>query len=338
MALASYVSASLTVDGSSTGTLTVADTSLFRPGCTVYLASNNQSTVTLKVYDLPSSTTIRVQDPSKVQYTFFNCSAYTTAQSAKITQPEQTYFGTSTLLLGSSTSNLDITSDGTYIIVDNKLKVNGTADFAGSISIPAGQRFVMNGAGGTKGPFHNNVNMVFENNTFPIVAIGDTASFASPMLTIPVNTTAVGNLGASGPDDLMSVTIQANALIAAGRGLRIKCLGTTANNANAKAIQLLWGGQTLITKQLAASVAGTWEIEATIFRTGASTQVCFAKAINYSGTTLATADGPTVVFQSTFTAGTQTETANIIAKVQSTTSTSDNDIVQRVMIPDWNNS
>ena len=86
-----------------------------------------------------------------------------------------------------------------------------------------------------------------------------------------VNTTAVGNVG-TGEDDLISYSLPANALSANGKGVHITAWGTTANNANGKTLKLYFGSAAILTYALVASVAGTWRIEANVFRTGVDAQ------------------------------------------------------------------
>lgn len=153
--------------------------------------------------------------------------------------------------------------------------------------------------------------------------------------TATINSTAVGNVGASGPDDLQTYQLPANSLTVAGRGIRIRAWGTTAANGNAKTVRLVFGSATLVTKMLATGVAGTWEIEATILRTGASAQDYYAKAYNNNATGLGTADIATVFVQASFGTATQTETAAIDIKVQSTVSTANDDIVSQGLIVEY---
>lgn len=148
------------------------------------------------------------------------------------------------------------------------------------------------------------------------------------------NTTAVGNLGASGPDDLQTYTLPASVLVHTGRCLRVTATGTTTNNANAKTVRLVFGaGPTaMITKQLTASIAGTWQLEGVICRTGASAQRYWGTGENSGGTTVSTTDGAGVWRVPTVTStATETETGTIVIKTQSTTSTTDNDIVSQVL-------
>lgn len=151
-----------------------------------------------------------------------------------------------------------------------------------------------------------------------------------------VNTTAVGNVGASGPDDLITYSLPANSLSANGKGVRVKCWGTTANNANAKTVQFAFGAVTLA-KQLTVSIAGKWSFDALIIRTGSNTQDVFIDACNYGGTTVSSTDGATVQRLSSFGAGAETDSGAITIKCQSTTTTADNDIVQEGMLVEFIN-
>lgn len=151
---------------------------------------------------------------------------------------------------------------------------------------------------------------------------------------ISSNTTAVGNVGASAPDDLQTYTLPASILTHTSRCLRITAMGTTANNANAKTVRLVFGAGPVViaSKQLTASIAGTWVLIGTICRTGASAQRYWGSGENSGGTTVSTTDGTGVwkVPDVTGTA-TETESSTIVIKTQSTASTSDNDIVSQVL-------
>lgn len=132
--------------------------------------------------------------------------------------------------------------------------------------------------------------------------------------------TNVGNVG-SGTDDLQTYTIPANTLNISGRTIRIKAWGSTANNANAKTVTLEFGGQTVMTQALTASIVGTWRIDCEIIKTGASTQKIFAELLQLA----------TIIQKQTATAGTQIDTAGIIVKCTGT-ATSNDDIVQEGLI------
>lgn len=160
------------------------------------------------------------------------------------------------------------------------------------------------------------------------------ASTANIGGSICVNTTGVGNLGASGPDDLQTCTISANTLIVTGRCFEVKAFGTVANNANAKTVRLTIGPTptAIITKQLNISVASTWKIEATICRTGASAQSFIAEAYNFGGTAVTSVEAATDYDEGVTGTLTQTETNSLVIKTQSTVSTTDNDIVSSMLI------
>lgn len=125
---------------------------------------------------------------------------------------------------------------------------------------------------------------------------------------INLDVTAVASATA-GPNDLITYSLPANSLTAAGRGIRIYAWGTTTNNADAKTLTLNFGSQEVLTQAMTVNEANTWEIEAIIARTGASTQDVFAKVTQLTGTALR---------KGTVTAGTQTETGAIIIKCTAT--------------------
>ncbi len=138
---------------------------------------------------------------------------------------------------------------------------------------------------------------------------------------VNANTTAVGNVGA-GTDDLISYTLPANSIVTTGRGVRITAWGTGANNANAKTVTLEFGGQTVMTQALTANQVDNWRISSIVLRTGASTQDVFAELLQ---------SGTAVITKQTITAGTQTETAQIIIKCTGT-ATDNDDIVQEGLL------
>lgn len=135
-----------------------------------------------------------------------------------------------------------------------------------------------------------------------------------------VNSTAVGNVG-GGTDDLQSYAMPASVLSVDGRCLRITAWGTTANNAAAKTVALAFGSQTIMTQALTANIAGNWEIEALVIRTGSSTQDIKARLLQLA----------TVIDKITLTAGTQTDTAAITIKCTGA-ATSNDDIVQEGLL------
>lgn len=100
-----------------------------------------------------------------------------------------------------------------------------------------------------------------------------------------VTTTAVGNVG-SGTDNLMTYSLPAATLSAAGKGVRITAWGTTANNANPKTVTLAFGATTLITTALTVSQAGVWRIVSEVFSTGTDAQQYVAQLNQGGATTL----------------------------------------------------
>lgn len=133
---------------------------------------------------------------------------------------------------------------------------------------------------------------------------------------IPVNLTPVGNVG-SGEDDLMTYPLPANSL-SAGRGLRIKAWGTTANNGNSKQVKLFFGSLAILTTALTVSQAGVWEIEAEVYSTGTDAQRYIARLLQGGATTLIDAEQGT---------HTQDDGATITIKCTGE-ATSNNDIQQ----------
>lgn len=208
---------------------------------------------------------------------------------------------------------------------------NGTATFAGTIEIPSASAVNWDGAtGGVRAYTTDSNTLQFDNELTQIMGTATTSPSHIESVACVV-TTGVGNLGASGPDDLQSCTLPANALTTTNRCFEVLAKGTTANNANAKTVRLAVGGTAVITKQLTASIAGRWTITATVCRTGASAQDYFAESVNFGGTTVSSTDGATVAVLSGNGTATETETNAIIIKTQSTASTTDNDIVSELL-------
>lgn len=128
--------------------------------------------------------------------------------------------------------------------------------------------------------------------------------------------TAVGNVGA-GEDDLISVTTFAAAIgIGLGdaysvpRGIRIHAWGTYANNANAKAVKLYFGGTAILTFDLTISQSGNWDISAEVSSVANNSQK-YASRLLQSGTatgmdvevgTLAITDSAAITIKCTGTA------------------------------------
>lgn len=130
-----------------------------------------------------------------------------------------------------------------------------------------------------------------------------------------VDLTQVGNVGA-GEDDLITYSLPANTLAAAGDGLRITAWGNLANNANVKTIKFYWGATVIVNEAAVANTAHGWRIEVLLFRRASNIQEC---SVRYEE------DNVLVIDQ--FVAMTETDTAAITIKCTGTATTT-NDIIQ----------
>jgi len=147
--------------------------------------------------------------------------------------------------------------------------------------------------------------------------LGSSTAQAAPITTPNVDNTTTAS-GAGSPANLKSYVLPANALAANGQGLRIRAWGTTANNANAKAIRIAFGATLVANFTLAINTAAAWVVEAMVYRTGAATQ----DAVQFYGQhSSASATGPNIT--------TPAETLSGAVTVQcSCTQTSASDVVQ----------
>lgn len=101
--------------------------------------------------------------------------------------------------------------------------------------------------------------------------LGSSTTAAAAITTPSVNNGTTAS-GAGSPANLQSYSLPANALAVNGQGVRIRAWGTTANNANAKAIRIAFGSTLVANLTLVISTAAAWVVEATVYRTGAATQ------------------------------------------------------------------
>jgi len=147
--------------------------------------------------------------------------------------------------------------------------------------------------------------------------LGSSTAQAAPITTPNVDNTTSAS-GAGSPANLKSYVLPANALAVNGQGLRIRAWGTTANNANAKAVRIAFGATLVANFTLAINTAAAWVVEAMVYRTGAATQ----DAVQFYGQHSATsATGPNIT--------TPAETLSGAVTVQcSCTQTSAADVVQ----------
>lgn len=92
----------------------------------------------------------------------------------------------------------------------------------------------------------------------------------------------VGNVG-TGEDDLISLTLPANTLNAAGTGVKITAWGVTAANVNSKILRIRFGGQVVFAYAMPTSVSVAWRVEVLVFRTGSNTQESIAHMVGIHG-------------------------------------------------------
>ena len=146
------------------------------------------------------------------------------------------------------------------------------------------------------------------------------------LLPSSVQYAVVGNVGA-GVDNMMTYSLPADALNADGNYVRIQGWGKAASNATAKNLLLKFGAASVIgTLALTASQAGTWYVDAYIFRTGSDTQDFIGTVHEGVGTTLA-AGKQAIIF------GTATEDEDAaITIVFQGEGGADNDVTQEAMV------
>ncbi len=88
---------------------------------------------------------------------------------------------------------------------------------------------------------------------------------------IGVATTGVDSAATSGEQTLMQYTVPGGLLANAGDSIRIRCWGTTATNADNKAMKLYFGSSSITTATAATSNKG-WNLQMTVMRRTATTQ------------------------------------------------------------------
>lgn len=148
------------------------------------------------------------------------------------------------------------------------------------------------------------------------------AGVASLSTVLNTNSTAVGNTADTAEDTLMTYTLPAATLTATNMGIRVTAWGVTANNADTKTLKFYFGS-VVESSALTASIAGRWWTQATILKTGASTQDVIQALVG----------GATSLADANFAALTETDTAAIIIKLTGTASAANaNDIIQEGMV------
>ena len=164
-----------------------------------------------------------------------------------------------------------------------------------------------------------------------ISSMGTGSGRAAMVGVANINTTAVGNIG-TGTDDLMTYSLPANSLSTDGKAVRVTMRGTTANNANAKDLIVIFGALNVGQYTLTISQPGRWEVVMLVVRIGSGTQdVSVGITEHVSGTLTA----PKTAMTFTPTAG-QGDTAAITIKAQAI-ATANNDVVQELMIVEFLN-
>lgn len=91
---------------------------------------------------------------------------------------------------------------------------------------------------------------------------------------LKVDVLPVGNVG-TGEDTLASKNVVANTLATSGQSVNFEAYGTTANNANVKTLRVRFGiaGVTLAaSRTMTPSVANSWYLKGSIYRTSSATQ------------------------------------------------------------------
>ena len=225
--------------------------------------------------------------------------------------------------VAAQTGNFTFIDAGSALI--GSASINTNMALTGNLTLNSSKILGVDGVTGTRYILNN------ASNNLELGVVGGSASGSLiAQGALFVSTTAVGNVGASAPDDLISYSLPASAVNSTGRGVRITAWGTCANNANAKTFTLNFGSQVVLTHACTASVAGeVWRIVTLVHRTGASTQDWTSI---YEGST---GVAGAFEFDPELGTATQTESGAIVIKMQTTVSTSDNDIVQEGMRVDY---
>lgn len=94
---------------------------------------------------------------------------------------------------------------------------------------------------------------------------------------IDVDTTSVGTDADTAEKTLYSFTVPASTLGANGQSLELRAFGECAANSNTKTLRVKFGSTTIQNRTLANAGTSEFQIVATVIRTGAATQKCFAE-------------------------------------------------------------
>lgn len=144
------------------------------------------------------------------------------------------------------------------------------------------------------------------------VEVGRNDNTALPTQNLGAN----GYTGGGAEQQLKALSLPASSMLSSGQGVRIRAWGTTANNANAKNVQLYFGSTSMISVTLTVSVAGKWIVEAIVQNVGSSSQRYSAKCDDANANTPTLADSTC----------TETDTSAITVKLTAT-ATTNNDVI-----------
>ena len=153
--------------------------------------------------------------------------------------------------------------------------------------------------------------------------------------TLHVNTTVVGNVGAAGPDNLMSFSVPANTLKGTNDFLRVT-MSLAYNSAdNTKNYNWQYGGVTISAAADAAASNGNINqailIDVIIVRTGATTANFYSRYMSQDTAQSSLSTGDKFFYRTTLAAAITHANANTML-VQVTSSVADNDITQNLML------
>lgn len=145
---------------------------------------------------------------------------------------------------------------------------------------------------------------------------------------INVDTTAGSTAANTTETTLITYSLPANSLDANGKGVRIRVTGQTANNANTKTVRLYFGTTVLFSNDITTAPNNqSWEFDAVVIRTSATTQKCISRG------TVGVAPQTT-----TYTGAGETLTSGVTIKVTGQNGTAmASDITAQMMIVEYLN-
>jgi hypothetical protein len=194
--------------------------------------------------------------------------------------PVVTVSGTTTTLAGTLAVNgASITTDDTTFAVFNTTATTVNAFGAASTALNIGNASGTNTVSGA-----TNFNQAVTGDSTISPNMGNSGTFSPAIGKATVDTTAVGNVD-GGEDTLITYDLPADALSAAGKGVRITAWGTTRADANAKVIRGYFGSTTCITinVNVSSGAAKDWKIVIEVFSTGTDAQKYYASYFDTSG-------------------------------------------------------